>query len=580
LAINQTENITMQLWMWVHPAILPDVVTALHSARDSLPPLVADSVQLPTIGEERTCGGGFGRFSIVGTAASELLRRVLKPRCSVESCAFPPIENGLFFESVLQSEGINSLWKHNEGLAFEAVDCRELSFHENGSASIRDANPYRTWNSLDTPAVTGVSNGNGIGKCRRAKRLTKPRHPVPPSFFKSAKECVRFPDEDLCSLRQQQRKCAYRFGEGETEGSITQIIMHNDTSNSEKWSCVQRTGKTEGGDEKCDTALSFPVLLIRKCQTTESDHQGDGCDLPLCLRGWDIIVPDSHCSSLWLALNMAGGRSIGSEERSVVDSAARIPVFPRDYPDTVAGNDYWKSCRRVNHIQSQRRPLRKRKQNKKLERVPNLKRLFDGITGPESMTDLVVMRNKQFAEPFFPKDLLLSRKLPREFSISAAHLKCIDADCNLDMTDFPPPVLPFSTLIRVYISSSGRGVPQCGAELFQPTHNDYMRWLDHRQHRTAPTTTNNRKLGDWVGPPRSERNERILIGLVSTTLQPDIFQPEKCGIAFCEIGKMSQMVSVSSQMILSKRGQLVPLVMFRNPLSDIIRPALFELLLC
>ena len=56
---------------------------------------------------------------------------------------------------------------------------------------------------------------------------------------------------------------------------------------------------------------------------------------------------------------------------------------------------------------------------------------------------------------------------------------------------------------------------------------------------------------------------------------------EKSGVAFCEAGKLSQMVSFSSR-VLQGRGEagtslLIPLLMYRNPLGDVVRPALLQL---
>jgi len=53
-------------------------------------------------------------------------------------------------------------------------------------------------------------------------------------------------------------------------------------------------------------------------------------------------------------------------------SAAKAPSFPRDFLDPPAGSDFWKKAWRSssNHLLCQSRPHRKRRQNKRVERVP------------------------------------------------------------------------------------------------------------------------------------------------------------------------------------------------------------------
>jgi hypothetical protein len=554
-------------------------------------------------------GGGFGRISVVGSGASQLLSRVIKPLLSPD-ISDKNIENGVFFNQVLQSEGINVLWKHNEGLSFEALDCRELCFKEKGRTEIRERNPYQTWTSLGASPVQArpaSPRGGGGGKpsWRKTKTLSLPASPVTSSFFRThAAGCGRtdaeasvddevatnVSDAALNAMRQQQREEAYQFC-GDSSTKRTSAVSKSAKGAADTWTFVPRSAsgrdpqQQERGEESMRSKLKFQILLIRKSQTEDNDKGRD--DVPLCFKGWDIIVPEEHCAALWLALNYAGGRSIGLEERSAVENAMQTPSFPRDFPDTAAGSEHWREQRRVNHLQRQARPARKRKQNKRQERVPNLKTLFgDGEEGSSlrKVTDLVVMRNVEFARPFFPKQLLAPTKHAHLGHLGAPSVKFAASEQeHHDITDVELPVFPFPTLIRVCIAASGRGTPQCGAELLQPLRGDYEQWLEHRQHRSAATTTEHRRLGDWNGAAGrgSSAGGRVLLGVVSSALQPDLFRTEKSGIAFCEAGKLSQMVSFSSCVLkgTGNNNDIVPLIMYRNPLCEIIRPALFQLCL-
>ena len=593
----------------------------------------------PGSGDASPVSGRLSRIAVVGTEASQLLMRVIEPLLSPDIDK-TSVENGIFFKQVLQSEGINTLWKHNEGLSFQALDCRELLFKEKGCTQIREENPYQTWTSLSsvacplptttttttTAASQSKSVSSGHQRPPKIKRVSRPVSPVTSALFadgfrvastaargqkekeKEGKEKVTVSDAVLNAMRQQQREAVYQLCGGDS-GSSKLSVVAKDADGSDKWSLVPRStsrASEQGPLGHCEekdpqvalrSNLKFPILLIRKCHSAaNSNADADHGLLPLCLRGWDLLIPEQHCNSVWQALQYAGGRSIGLEERAVVSGALSEPSFPRDFPDSAAGREYWKRWRTTNHVQNKNRPVRKRKQNKRLERVPNLKSLFEDEYGGDSsllrsVTDLVVMRNVEFARPFFPPQLLLPRQHDGAEYTFAASLQCSTAQ-ELDTTDREVvlPQLPFPTLIRIYLSASGRGVPHCGAELFQPLREDYERWLAHRRHRSEATTTPNRKWGDWHGEnsaaagrgrrPDERNGGRMLVGLVSSALQPDLFRPEKGAIAFCEAGKLSQMVASSTYIVKSgKRSEVVPLFMYRNPLSDIFRPALFYLCL-
>ena len=64
------------------------------------------------------------------------------------------------------------------------------------------------------------------------------------------------------------------------------------------------------------------------------------------VSGWDILCPPALTSAIFTALNNTGGAcAIGFIEHSCCNMEAEppLPVWPRDFPDTDTGADYWSS---------------------------------------------------------------------------------------------------------------------------------------------------------------------------------------------------------------------------------------------
>jgi len=80
------------------------------------------------------------------------------------------------------------------------------------------------------------------------------------------------------------------------------------------------------------------IILIANSQADPSLSQNVG----VC--GWDLLCHPSDANNIFQALSEKGdARAIGLVEESLalLDSEPPLPVFPRDYPDTMAGQSYW-----------------------------------------------------------------------------------------------------------------------------------------------------------------------------------------------------------------------------------------------
>lgn len=162
---------------------------------------------------------------------------------------------------------------------------------------------------------------------------------------------------------------------------------------------------------------------------------------------WDIIAPKGFGVSILRALVFAGARAVGWEEAESTELYIAQPSFPRDFPDTAAGEMYWRKRFEEEEQAMLLRPPAKRVAIVS-KRRSDWEALFkeDATEGEEGLGEkeppLVVVRGERYLAPF--RDAI-------------------------PINDFP-----FRTLLTVLVQpmGSGRGVPESGAELFLPTEED------------------------------------------------------------------------------------------------------------
>ena len=76
--------------------------------------------------------------------------------------------------------------------------------------------------------------------------------------------------------------------------------------------------------------------------------------------GWDVLVPREAGRAVWLALVLAGGRAIGQKELRTISFHMEQPLFPYDYPDTLAGLECELSEARGRRRLHERQPPKRR----------------------------------------------------------------------------------------------------------------------------------------------------------------------------------------------------------------------------
>jgi hypothetical protein len=151
--------------------------------------------------------------------------------------------------------------------------------------------------------------------------------------------------------------------------------------------------------------------------------------------GVDVLLPIAYASRIWCLLVLAGASAVGLEEVDALQHRAGSLSFPRDFPDSKAGADYWQAKRAEQQALDQARPPSKRL-------GPKHWRVFDFVCsggdsggGGGGGGGFVV---------------------PRRRSYMGALLQ----------SDAAQPPMPFVTMLPVRVAVIGRGTVRVGASLF------------------------------------------------------------------------------------------------------------------
>lgn len=93
----------------------------------------------------------------------------------------------------------------------------------------------------------------------------------------------------------------------------------------------------------------LPLMLIKRqypdtLRLPDSTHTHSldyhSCPHKQVISGWDVILPSRWGMSYWISLIYRGARPLGLNELNTCCHLENLsPLFPRDYPDTVAGRD-------------------------------------------------------------------------------------------------------------------------------------------------------------------------------------------------------------------------------------------------
>ena len=98
--------------------------------------------------------------------------------------------------------------------------------------------------------------------------------------------------------------------------------------------------KPEGIDLRHETSVSPLMLIKRQYPDTLCPLDQHSRPHKQVISGWDVILPSCWGMCFWISLIYRGARPLGLNELNTCCHLENLsPLFPRDYPDTVAGRD-------------------------------------------------------------------------------------------------------------------------------------------------------------------------------------------------------------------------------------------------
>ncbi len=556
-----------KIWIWTHPSFYAVFLDELQQSVDDYYGSHADEEAQKIIVQNIT--NGINRFSIIGAGAASLIAK-----------AFPTHQSNslhsteVFYNKIINSEGLLRVWQNGQILGINSIDHRYPP--ENGTMNPSE----RSYERLIWPHSNTSSLHSDLWDDQNRARSS--------STF--------LPDHVL-NMRRSMLNHSRIYLKSLSAATI------NDKPSA------------------FDSAL-FPLLIIRN-DIANRVHSTD----TKSVQGWDVVVPSRWGASIFNHLHLLGGRAVGIEEIEYLQLYFGNISFPRDFPDTEAGEMYWfdKSIERNEkiHLRSKCKPTKATKSADSSDStdindesddddgdggtdppcsdsemaidevqdiaavssckvVANLEKAV--ITTEESVRDdyyfkdFVIVREKEYLESFNPL-------LPNSEGINAN----------------PLPELPFSTLVTVLLHRVGRGMPATGAAIYSPSVNDYMLYVHYNANKTKQTSLRGTRCGKWTGVELSnvstpgnghifsnstnniedENGARILLGYVTAGNQYQYRFSDKA-IGICDITKLHEsylaLIDASSSLGKTHCEHGCSLILYRNPNSKWLRPALSKII--
>ena len=566
------------VWLWLHPSIYSLVFSELKAtaaADDTSTDLANDSGSDSDSDSDSDSGRGRGggaappqrarhavgvehvvdppaRFSVRGTNALQIVQQLLQPH--IHACAETSTAEGGGSAAVCQLysdlQGVSprvvaSLWQDGYSLAFEAQEVESNSHSKAATAP-------------------------QIGPKQKKEKKKMLRWPAPAEqrnslrWLSSASQRAQIEKyavslQTINSHRNALRKALFSI----SAHSATFMDAHTNTP-------PQQTGDTDvlrvppipvvviKCSESCAMAkYSVPALLQRK----------------YCMTGFDILLPQCSARRVWNAVQLqthlnadvecAGMRSnkrlkqqaavlaVGYREMDFLRLQAGIPSFPRDFPETTAGADYW--IRQLEFRESKESHVTRRKKQSVISwKIPNWDLMRD--SGDESnstgIPEFVVARSARYADSF-------RRPVVR----GAQVLQALPA----------LPKMPFPTCVSVLLVPCARGVLTDGAKIMLPTAEDFELFQKHEQNKSAISNETGEANGAWHGYPSIDGVKRRVIGAITsgssregkgrdrgTTSPCD----KRFAIGLCRVDLLHAAQSLSHQRGASREKTLV---LFCNP---------------
>lgn len=358
--------------------------------------------------------------------------------------------------------------------------------------------------------------------------------------------------------------------------------------NSESAGHKYTAGFTNQQNGNAAAGPSSSVVLIRKDDSLSAGRLQDAHVIKKDQRlaGVDVLVPASMAKALWCALALQGAEvcPLGYEEMAYLRLCAGIPSFPRDYPETPAGKEYW-----LHRIAEEMRinallPPRKRKV------VPSyIHRKQDELSGSTTSRDYLVVREGRYLAAFEHKaGVSASPNAGTDAMEDESGSSDGDEDeSDEDGEEEEEGKQGSQTAVPVLIKSVSRGVPNESAALYLPSPDDLAQFLHYAENKAVLDTSKGKRLGLWPGASAesSGGDGRLELGCVTSGVNRAprggrrnrgkvLFVPGHHAIALVGTDGLQKIQRNSAD--ISAKGP--NLVLFRNPGSDLMRPAFLHVI--
>lgn len=514
-----------------------------------------EAPQLIDVGHVTT---GVARFSLVGNAAEKILSKVLQMslKAGSDSAASP---NSRFFESFMAAKVVQKARKSSvcSRPADPWVSDQLLSVHIDDVRKLRFSSEGKTCDGLPN-SVTGSNNVNEVLKY---EDIEYPSSTAADSDLWNAADRLRYQcSYEIDDCYHKRIKAASLSEVGRTVVASSSEVKRKKTD--EQWTLSSPSNGTAKEAATSNVSLSeqfvTPVVLIRKLHGSSDETNCAYWSPPMSgrnthgssstkvndqhhhnqqLSGWDIVLPIGGVArNVWTALILAGARAVGQEEgveKLALERQER--AFPRDFPDTFAGQEYWQLMEEQEHEVVNRLPKNKRQFRNHFEK--KVANVFGDSTGsdlhsainwnslpfeqdedihndnesnscgssdddvykeegqkdhPSRFPDLVVVRGGDYVNAFLPQ--------------------CVDDEDLTDVVKFQfksgvelcyPLSLshvPYNTLVTVLLKPTSRGIPNTGATIYAASADDYKQFWSYSPNSKGQKVEDNIVHGGaWRG---------------------------------------------------------------------------------
>jgi len=518
------------VWLWLHPSIYAPVFSELKAAAAAVAEEEEqwgrDNMDAGNRGSSDSGSDSSGkdvatnrakqrvsvehvidppaRFSVRGTHALQVVQQLLQPNADTAGKANAGSDSVGEFYMELQGvspRAVKSLWRDGYSLAFDAKGLLSMSGRTAATAAVPEKRKKGKKKALSWPDPA-VQHSHLRWLSDVSTRLQTNKTAVT--------------EQDINSHRSRQRHSLFSISDESTAFADAGSGDHSALTSSPQLA------------EKANEVRVPPIpVVVIKCNESSAMAK---YFVPAMLQkkhtlaGFDILLPRCHAKRVWSDVQLqtqvigeveskslaiceegeskgkgkrqAAILAVGYREMDFLRLQAGIPSFPRDYPETNAGSEYW--IRQLETREdSESRVTRRKKQSIVSWKIPNwdLMRNSGDDSNSTGLHEFVVARNSRYSDSF-------RRPAPAE----ADGLQALPA----------LPKMPFPTCVSVLIVPVARGVPVDGAKIMLPTVEDYELYKWHEENKSTVDSKIGRANGAWLGYPSTDGVKRQVIGAITS----------------------------------------------------------------